>query len=183
MLARIEKLDGVRAAWTDREGATIVVAFAAERSPADAVALVSAALAPRVVTELSGSEAAAAGAACRAGAPGWYRAPETIVLSQEEARVIAGRVARAAAERAGLAAAERDAFEAGGRAALLQVFAVQHRRAAFDARALNAEIKAALAQVAEGLALAPERRQRLRAELEAGWAGGSTPQSKTGSGE
>ncbi len=82
MLARIEKLDGVLDAWTDKSGTKIVVSLAAKTATAEAIAVVSSALAPSYgVKEIAGAEAAAAIRACQSGAPGWFRAKETIALS------------------------------------------------------------------------------------------------------
>lgn len=170
MLARIEGIEGVLDAWTDKAGAKIVVSFKEEVSSSKVVALISSELAPRTVTEIAGSEASEAIRACNSGAPGWFRAKETIALSQEEAGILAGRVARKAAEDAGLEPDQRDAFEKLTSEALVRVFKEQHHRDSFNAGALNARIKAELAKVVDGLDLAPEPRRRLVEALEAEWS-------------
>lgn len=184
MLARIEKLDGVLDAWTDRAGARIVVSFTAEASVDQTVAVVSSALAPRYgVAAVTGPEAADAVRACQSGAPGWYRATEVGKLSREEARVIAARCARTAAEAAGLEAERSETFERLVREGLTRAFQEAEGRDDPDLRALNERCRREVEGAVAALDLPPAQAARLREALEAAWRRSSTPRGTGGAGK
>lgn len=170
MLARIEKLDGVLDAWTNRSGARIVVSFRAETALDQTVAVVSSALAPRYrVVEVTGAEAVEAVRECQAGSPGWFRAAEVGALSREEARVLALRCARTAGEAAGLDAQRLDAFERLVREGLTRAFEDAEGRDDPDLRALNERCRREIEAAVAALDVPPAQAARLREALEAAW--------------
>jgi hypothetical protein len=161
-MARIERLPGVLAAWTDRMGGTVVVATLGGDT-SDAERIVRRELAGRsTVTRLDAAAASSAIRECTRGERGWYRAREVIALSREEARVLAARGAARAAEAAGLDARETARLETLVRETCERVFEESARRERFDGRALDRELVARVSEFVSGLDLPPEKRARLR---------------------
>lgn len=122
MLARLEKVPGVRSARVEASGRCFLLALAPGTDPARAVEGAVAALGGRA-RPLDDAAAAAQLAARPRGDP-WLSTEEVHALSYVEARVISVRVAGAVAKAAGLEAAEADALRESTR---LEVFAAIER--------------------------------------------------------
>jgi hypothetical protein len=181
VLARIEKLEGVLDAWTDRSGTRIVVSIRAQTAIDQTVAAVSSALAPRYrAEEVSGREAEDAVRACHAGSPDWFRASEVGALSREEARVLALRWARTAAESAGLDAGRLDTFERLVREALTRAFPESEGRDEPDLGAFRERSRRELEGVVRALDLPRDQAARLREALEAEWRRATAPRRADG---
>jgi len=165
VLARLEKIEGVLDAWTDKSGSRIVIAHAPGADPGDLIAIVSSELAPRSRAKLiEGKEADDAFRQAQRG-EGWYRSKETRALSREEAETLAARAAKKAAKRADLDAAETERLEKLVRDALDGVFSSEEKKARFDGNRLEERIRKVLERAAGEMKLAPDRAEKLRAAL------------------
>ncbi len=161
MLARLEKIEGVLDAWTDKSGSRIVIAHTPAADPGDLIAIVSSELAPRSRAKLIvGKEADDAFAAAQRG-DGWYRSKETRALSREEAETLASRGAKKAAKRAELDAAETERLEKLVREALDSVFSSEEKKDRFDGQRLEGRIREVLRASVAKMDLPEERARKL----------------------
>jgi hypothetical protein len=165
VLARLEKIDGVLDAWTDKTGSRIVIAHVASADVGDLIALVSSELAPRSRARLvEGKDAEEAIRGAQKG-DGWYRSKETRALSREEAGILASRAAKRAAKRADLDADETARLEGLVKEALDGVFSSEEKKARFDGNRLEERIKKVLEWAADEMKLPGDRTEKLKAAL------------------